>query len=94
MYFAVNDVVNSYDWTPGQYTADIFTVASSDEQEGTVAITSGQKDLYQEGDIIQVTASPATGFKFAAWSDGSQENPYNYTFKGGRMNLVAQFEEA
>ena len=62
-----------------------------------VAITSGQKDLYQEGDIIQVTATPATGgaktYKFAGWSDDSTENPYNYKFKGGRVNLVAQFEE-
>ena len=92
MYFAVNDVVNSYDWTPGQYTADIFTVASSDEQEGTVAITSGSKQLYEDGDIITLTATPKTGFKFAGWSDGSVENPYNYTFGGGVVNLVAQFE--
>lgn len=94
MYFAVNDAVNQYDWTPGQYIADIFTVASSDENEGTVAITSGQKDLYADGDIITLTATPKNGYKFTGWSDGSQENPYNYTFGGGVMNLVGQFEEA
>jgi hypothetical protein len=95
MYFACNDAVNSYDWTPGQYIADIFTVTSADETEGTVAITSGQKDLYQEGDIIQVTATPKTGFKLAGWSDGKKnytENPLNYEFTGGVKNLVAQFE--
>lgn len=93
MYFACNDAVNTYDWTPGQYIADIFTVTSSDTNEGTVAITSGQKDLYADGDIITVTATPANGYKFAGWSNGATENPYNYTFGGGVMNLVGQFEE-
>lgn len=95
MYFACNDAVNQYDWTPGQYIADIFTVTSADETEGTVAITSGQKDLYADGDIIQVTATPKTGFKLAGWSDGQKtftENPLNYEFGGGVKNLVAQFE--
>lgn len=91
--FATNDAVNTYTTLPGDYVADIFTVTSSDENEGTVAITSGQKDLYADGDVITVTATPATGFKFAGWSDGSIENPYNYTFGGGVVNLVAQFEE-
>jgi hypothetical protein len=97
MYFACNDAVNTYDWTPGQYIADIFTVTSADEQEGTVAITSGQKDLYADGDIIQVTATPKNGFKLAGWSDGTKtftENPLNYEFGGGVKNLVAQFETA
>jgi len=95
MYFACNDAVNQYDWTPGQYIADIFTVTSADETEGTVAITSGQKDLYADGDIIQVTATPKTGFKLAGWSDGQKtftDNPLNYEFGGGVKNLVAQFE--
>lgn len=95
MYFACNDAVNTYDWTPGQYIADIFTVTSADETEGTVAITSGQKDLYADGDIIQVTATPKTGFKFAGWSDGQKtftDNPLNYEFGGGVKNLVAQFD--
>lgn len=96
--FATNEQLNSPLGVPvGDYIVDIFTVTSSDTNEGTVAITSGQKDLYQEGDTIQVTATPATGgaktYKFAGWSDGSTENPYNYKFKGGRVNLVAQFEE-
>ena len=95
--FAVNDAVNTYTELPGDYVADIFTAISSDENEGTVAITSGQKDLYEEGDIIQLTATPTTGgaktYKFAGWSDGNSENPRNYTFPGGAINLIAQFEE-
>ena len=72
----------------------MFTVSTSDEKEGTAKITSGEKDLYAEGDIITVTATPKPQYKFAGWSDGATANPYNYTFEGGVMNLVAQFEEA
>ena len=91
--FATNDAVNEYTDLPGDYIADIFTVSSSNDDEGTVAITSGQKDLYAEGDIITVTATPKSGFVFAGWSDGSIASPYNYTFTGGVENLVAFFEE-
>ena len=91
--FACNDAVNTYDWTPGQYIADIFTATSEDNNEGTVSIVSGQKDLYADGDIITVKATPKDGFKFVGWSDKSTANPYNYEFPGGVMNLVARFEE-
>ena len=91
--FATNDAVNTYTTLPGDYIADIFTVSSEDTAEGTVAISSGQKDLYAEGDVITVTATPETGFVFVGWSDGSIANPYNYTFTGGVENLVARFEE-
>ena len=91
--FATNDAVNTYTTLPGDYIADIFTVSTSDENEGTVAISSGQKDLYAEGDIITVAATPKSGFVFTGWSDGSIANPYNYTFTGGVEDLVAFFEE-
>jgi hypothetical protein len=92
----VNDAVNSYDWTPGQYIADIFTAKSADETKGTVAITSGQKDLYADGDIITLTATPKSGFVFAGWSKGgqiiSQSNPFNFTFGGGVVNVAGVFK--
>ncbi len=92
--FAVNEQVNTPLGVPvGDYIADIFTVASSNNAEGTAVISSGQKDLYQEGDIITVTATPETGFVFAGWSDGATANPYNYEFKGGVVHLVAMFDE-
>lgn len=91
----VNEQVNTPNNVPaGDYIADVFTVSTSDEKEGTAKITSGEKDLYAEGDIITVTATPKTQYKFAGWSDGATANPYNYTFEGGVINLVAQFEEA
>ncbi len=90
----VNEQVNTPNSVPaGDYIADVFKVATSDDKEGTAKITSGEKELYTEGDVITVTATPQSGFKFAGWSDGATANPYNYTFEGGVMTLVAQFEE-
>ena len=94
--FAVNDAVNTYDWTPGQYIADIFTATSADSEKGTVAITSGQKDLYTDGDIITLTATPQAGNEFVGWSKGgkiiSRANPFNFTFGGGVVNVAGVFK--
>jgi hypothetical protein len=90
--FCVNEQMNTAPKVPaGDYIADVFTVGTADEKEGTAAITSGTKDLYQEGDVITVTATPKNGFKFDCWSDKSAANPYNYTFPGGNVKLVANF---
>ena len=91
--FACNDAVNTnFNVPAGQYVADIFTATSGNTEKGTVAITSGQKELYSDGDVITVTATPKSNYVFAGWSDGSMANPYSYTFGGGVVNLVAQFE--
>lgn len=90
----VNEQVNVAPKVPaGDYIADVFTVGTDDESEGTAAISSGTKDLYQEGDIITVTATPMSGYKFVGWSNGATANPLNYEFPGGVVNLVAKFEE-
>lgn len=91
----VNEQVNTPNNVPaGEYIADVFTVDTTDEQEGTAKITSGEKDLYAEGDIITVTATPKSSYKFAGWSDGATANPYNYEFGGGVVKLMAMFEKA
>ena len=90
--FAVNDAVNTHNQLPvGDYIANIFTATSANEKMGTVAITSGQKDLYDEGDIITVKATPKTGYVFIGWSDGGKTETYNYTFIGGVVDLQARF---
>lgn len=92
--FAVNDAVNTYSELPvGDYLANIFTAVSSDETEGTVAITSGSKELYSEGDVITLTATPKEGFVFTGWSITNKiDNPLNYTFRGGVVEAKAFFE--
>lgn len=90
----VNEQVNTPNNVPaGDYIADVFTVDTTDEQEGTAKITSGEKDLYAEGDIITVTATAKSGYKFAGWSDGATANPYNYEFEGGVVKLMAMFDK-
>ena len=90
----VNEQVNTPNNVPaGDYIADVFTVDTTDEQEGTAKITSGEKDLYAEGDIITVTATPKNSYKFAGWSDGATANPYNYEFGGGVVKLMAMFDK-
>lgn len=90
----VNEQANTPNNVPaGDYIADVFTVDTTDDQEGTAKITSGEKDLYAEGDIITVTATAKSGYKFAGWSDGATANPYNYEFGGGVVKLMAMFDK-
>ena len=90
----VNEQVNTPNNVPaGDYIADVFTVDTTDEKEGTAKITSGEKDLYAEGDIITVTATAKSDYKFAGWSDGATANPYNYEFGGGVVKLMAMFDK-
>ena len=92
--FAVNDAVNTPNALPvGDYIANIFTATSANEKMGTVAITSGQKELYDEGDVITVKATPKEGYVFIGWSDGGKTETYNYTFTGGVVDLQARFTE-
>ena len=91
--FATNDAVNTHSDLPvGDYIADIFTVSSNNEKMGTAAIQSPQ-DLYKEGDVITVKATPKTGYVFIGWSDGGTAATYAYTFKGGVVDLQARFTE-
>jgi hypothetical protein len=97
----VNEQVNTPNNVPaGDYIADIFTVATSDDEKGTAELASGEKDLYKEGDVITVRATAKSGYAFVGWSEGFSDkiingaNPFNYTFGGGVVHLVAQFEEA
>ncbi|MBQ9645328.1 MAG: hypothetical protein IJV24_03085 [Prevotella sp.] len=92
--FATNDAVNKYVELPGDYIADIFTAVSENEKMGEVSIVSGQKDLYTEGDIITVKATPKDGYVFIGWSDGGKEATYNHTFEGGVYELVGRFMKA
>ncbi len=91
--FATNDAVNEYVELPGGYIAEIFTAVSSDTKMGVVQILT-QKDLFAEGDIIQVKATPNDGYVFIGWSDGGKDATYNHTFKGGVYKLVGCFMKA
>ena len=91
--FATNDAVNRYVELPGEYIAEIFTAVPEKEKMGTVQILT-QKDVFAEGDIIQVKATANPGYVFIGWSDGGKDATYNHTFKGGVYELVGRFMPA
>lgn len=91
--FATNDAVNHYVELPGEYIAEIFTAVPEKEKMGTVQILT-QKDVFAEGDIIQVKATANPGYVFIGWSDGGKDATYNHTFKGGVYELVGRFMPA
>jgi len=92
--FAVNDVQNVAPQMPaGEYLTDIFTAVSENEKMGAVQVMT-EKELFQEGDLIQVKATPKPGYIFVNWSDGGTSETYNFTFPGGVYELKAKFMPA
>ena len=92
--FAVNDVQNVAPQMPaGEYLTEIFTAVSENEKMGTVQVMT-EKELFQEGDLIQVKATPKKGYIFVNWSDGGTSETYNFTFPGGVYELKAKFMPA
>ena len=91
--FATNDAVNHYVDLPGDYIAEIFTAVSEKPAMGTVQILT-QKDVFAEGDIIQVKATANEGYVFIGWSDGGKQETYNFTFPGGVYELKGRFMKA
>ena len=64
----------------------VVTVNSSDESKGTV---SGG-GTYTDGTEVTLTATPAEGYIFKQWSDGTTANPYVFNATKD-VNLTAQF---
>ena len=69
------------------------SVSSFSEMLGTVSSTAG--DVVYEGDVVTFTATAADGYKFVAWTSGTDTvsvvNPYTVTVMES-IALVANFE--
>ena len=63
-------------------------VSSADESMGTVS-GSGE---FAYGTAVQLTATPAEGYQFVSWSDGSTDNPRTLTLTQD-LTLTAEFEK-
>lgn len=68
---------------PQVYTV---TVSSANSAMGTVS-GGGQ---YEEGTSVTITAIPKSGYIFAYWSDGTEQNPYTITVNSD-INITAYF---
>ncbi len=64
-----------------------LTVASDNPSQGTA--TGG--GTYSQDEDVVLTATPASGYSFAQWSDGNTNNPRTVTVKGDQT-YTAQFE--
>jgi len=66
----------------------------SKQGEGTV-IASPDKDYYEEGDEVTLSATAAQGYLFVGWSSGNRflsgDNPYTVTVGVADVELVAEF---
>lgn len=77
------DTTFSAHFAPNQYT---LTVVSSDVNMGSV---SGSGTYYY-GDIVTLTATPASHYHFVCWNDGNTENPRQYRV-WGEVTVTAFF---
>ena len=66
--------------------ASYTIVLSTDIEKGSV---SGG-GLYEDGEIVRISATPKVGYLFARWSDGNTENPRKITVES-ELSLTAEF---
>lgn len=71
------NVQRNISWTTPEYTLNVISV------HGTVA-KSPDQGTYHDGDEVQLTATPATGWNFTSWSGDlvSTNNPASITIHG------------
>ena len=74
-------------FTQNEYTLTVSTVGS-----GSVAKNPDQS-TYHYGDVVTLTATPATGWSFSGWSGGltGSANPATITIDGNKV-VTATFE--
>lgn len=104
VHFKGNDEYNPYDWSCVYTVAETRTVASTNDGNGTVKITSKDAEVTSvlDGTQVTYTAIPNDGYIFAGWVDNSTEkylpehandNPLKITVTAD-TNLKATFTEA
>ena len=93
---------------PGSYTFNISTAAMLNIRPnanfgtgGMVAVSTSGGDstctaagagTYAFGDTVTLFATAGEGYRFAGWSDNSQDNPRIFTMTGGNYSFTARFE--
>lgn len=75
VHFKGNAEYNPYDWSCVYTVADTHTVASTNDGNGTVKITSKDAEVTSvlDGTQVTYTAIPNDGYIFAGWVDNSTE---------------------
>ena len=98
-YNGENKESEDAEYTVTNITSDIELTAKFEKQTFTVTVTAGAggsvnsiTNPVEYGTSLELTATPAEGYKFTGWSDDSTENPYTVTVTEN-ISLVANFEE-
>ena len=67
-----------------------ITISVNNAAFGTATLNPAA-GTHKSGTSFTATATPATGYKFVKWSDGSTMNPYTFTLEND-LDLKAEFE--
>ena len=67
-----------------------ITISVNNAAFGTATLNPAA-GTHKSGTSFTATATPATGYKFVKWSDGSTTNPYTFTLEND-LDLKAEFE--
>lgn len=66
----------------------VYTVTVSSANSAMGIVSGGGQ--YEEGTSVTITAIPKSGYIFAYWSDGTEQNPYTITVNSD-INITAYF---
>lgn len=91
--FCVNNgSIKQIEQLNGDYQKNTLIVTSNDDTMGKVTV-SPQKDVYEEGETVTLTATKESGHHFVKWSDGATITPRSLVYGGVPTVLQAIFEK-
>ena len=75
------------------FEINTYSLSTSAQGEGTITIDP-QKDMYEHGDSLAITASPSPGWSFAGWQGAytGNDNPLSIAIKSD-LEITGVFEQ-
>ena len=79
-------------WLPVVFEQNIYTVTTTTVGNGS--ISRNNPEPYHYGDVVQLTATPVTGWRFSNWTGDitGSTNPVSITINGNK-NVTAHFTQ-
>ena len=75
-----------------------ITVLASPSGSGDITVTPrvppATADVYFDTDVVDLMATPRSGYEFVQWSDGTDDPEYAVRFNGADITLTAEFRTA
>ena len=90
--FCVSDgTIEQVEQLNGDYQKNTLTVTSNNETMGRVT-KAPEKDVYEKGETVKLTATAESGYHFVKWSDNATISPRDIVYSGFPTTLQAIFE--